>query len=162
MLTALERIESYLKEQRVKYEVLHHAQAFTAQRVAQAEHVPGKMQAKVVVMTGNGSFYMAVLPASYHVNLEEFRKLVGRSCRLATEAEFKSLFPDCELGAMPPLGRFYNLPVYADASLEEDDEIVFQAGTHTESVKLAWNDYVKLQAPIVAHFGTPPRAQKAA
>ncbi|MBI5394944.1 MAG: YbaK/EbsC family protein [Verrucomicrobia bacterium] len=161
-MTALEHIEQYLKQQKVRYEVIHHARAFTSQQVAQAEHVPGKMQAKVVVLTGDGSFYMAVLPASYHVAVEEFGKVVGRTCRLATEAEFKNLFPDCEVGAMPPFGQFYNLPVYADASLEEDDEIVFQAGTHTESVKIAWNDFVKLQRPIMAHFGKSPKPAKLA
>jgi len=161
-VTALDRIEQYLKERKVRYEVIHHAPAFTAQQVAQTEHVPGRMQVKVVILTGGGSFYMALLPASYHVAVEEFGKVVGRPCRLATEAEFKALFPDCEVGAMPPFGSFYNLPVYADASLQEDDEIVCQAGTHTESVKITWNDFVKLQHPILAHFGKSPKPAKLA
>lgn len=161
-MTALERIEQYLKEKGVRYEVLHHARAFTAQRVAQAEHIPGKMQAKVVVLHGNGKFYMAALPASHHVDFEMFKKVVGHACQLATEAEFKDFFPDCEVGAMPPFGHFYNLPVLTDASLEEDDEIVFQAGTHTESVKMAWNDYVRLQRPTIAQFGHAPGVSKAA
>lgn len=161
-MTALEHIEQYLKQQKVRYEVIHHARAFTAQQVAQAEHVPGKMQAKVVVLKGDSNFYLAMLPASYHVAVDEFGKVVGRTCRLATEAEFMNLFPDCEVGAMPPFGSFYNLPVYADASLQEDDEIVFQAGTHTESVKVAWNDFVKLQHPIVAHFGKSPKPARLA
>jgi Ala-tRNA(Pro) deacylase len=159
-VTALEHIETYLKQQKVHYEVIRHARAFTAQQVAQAEHIPGKMQAKVVILTSDGRFYMAVLPASYHVAVEDFGKVVGRACRLATETEFKTLFPDCEVGAMPPFGHFYNLPIYVDASLQEDDEIVFQAGTHTESVKIAWNDFVKLQRPVIAHFGKSPKPPK--
>src|SRR5262245_58220382 len=119
-MTALEKIEQYLDENKSRYEVIHHARAFTAQQVAEAEHVPGKMQIKVVVLNGEGHFYLAALPASHHVSVEEFSKIVGQPCRLATEAEFQGLFPDCEIGAMPPFGHFYNLPVYADASLEED------------------------------------------
>ena len=152
-MTALERIEQYLKQKGVRYEVLHHAAAYTAQRIAQAEHIPGKMQVKVVMVKADGQFYMAVLPAVEHVDVVAFGKVVGKTCRLATEAEFKDLFPDCEIGAMPPLGSLYELPVYADALLEEDDQIVFQAGTHSESVKMAWDDYVKLEQPTLTNFG---------
>jgi len=151
-MTCLERIEQYLKQQGVRYEVLHHARAFTAQRIAQAEHIPGKMQVKVVMLRSGDQFYMAVLPAVAHVDVAAFTKVVGKPCRLATEAEFKDLFPDCEIGAMPPFGSFYMLPVYADELLEEDDEIVMQAGTHTESVKLAWDDYLRLERPTLTQI----------
>ncbi|MCX6907243.1 MAG: YbaK/EbsC family protein [Verrucomicrobia bacterium] len=151
-MTCLERIEQYLKQQGVRYEVLHHACAFTAQRVAQAEHIPGKMQAKVVMLRSGGQFYMAVLPAVAHLDVGAFTRVAGKPCKLATEAEFKHLFPDCEIGAMPPLGSFYMLPVYADDLLEEDDEIVMQAGTHTESVKLAWDDYLRLERPTLVQI----------
>jgi Ala-tRNA(Pro) deacylase len=146
-MTCLERIEQYLQQQGVRYEVLRHARAFSAQRLAQAEHIPGKMQAKAVILRSGDQFYMAVLPAVAHVDFAAFSKLAGKPCRLATEEEFKPLFPDCETGAMPPLGSFYMLPVYADDLLEEDDEIVMQAGTHTDSVKLAWDDYLRLERP---------------
>ena len=151
-MTCLERIEQYLKQQGVRYEVLHHACAFTAQRIAQAEHIPGKMQVKVVVLRADSQFLMAVLPAVAHVDLTAFSKVTGIPCKLATEAEFKDLFPDCEVGAMPPLGSFYSLPVYADDLLEEDDQIVMQAGAHTESVKIAWDDYLRLERPTLAQI----------
>jgi Ala-tRNA(Pro) deacylase len=151
-MTCLERIEQYLKQQGVRYEVLRHARAFTAQRVAQAEHIPGKMQVKVVVLRGGGQFYMAVLPAIAHVDVAAFNRVVGRECQLATEAEFKDIFPDCEIGAMPPFGSFYMLPVYADDLLEEDDEIVLQAGTHSDSVKIAWDDYLRIERPRLAEI----------
>ncbi len=151
-MTCLERIEQYLKQQGVRYEVLQHACAFTAQRVAQAEHIPGKMQAKVVVLHSGSQFFMAVLPAVAHVDVAAFDKVVGKPCKLATETEFKDLFPDCEVGAMPPLGSFYTLPLYADDLLEEDDEIVMQAGTHTASVKIAWDDYLRMERPTLAQI----------
>ncbi|MFA6562818.1 MAG: YbaK/EbsC family protein [Verrucomicrobiia bacterium] len=151
-MTCLERIEQYLKQQGVRYEVLHHARAFTAQRIAQAEHIPGKMQVKVVMLRSGDQFYMAVLPAVAQVDVGAFNRATGKACKLATEAEFKDLFPDCEIGAMPPLGSFYMLPVYADDMLEEDDEIVMQAGTHTESVKIAWDDYLRLERPTLAQI----------
>lgn len=151
-MTCLERIEHYLNQQGVRYEVLHHPRAFTAQRVAQAEHIPGKMQVKVVMLRAGDKFLMAVLPAVAHVDVAALVKLAGNPCCLATEAEFKELFPDCELGAMPPLGSFYMLPVYADDLLEENDEIVIQAGTHTDSVKLAWDDYLRLERPTLAQL----------
>lgn len=146
-MTCLERIEEYLNQQGARYQVFHHAPAFTAQRIAQAEHIPGKMQVKSVILHYADQFYMAVLPAVAQLDIAAFNKVVGKSCRLATEAEFKDLFPDCELGAMPPLGSFYMIPVFADDLLEENDEIVMQAGTHTESVKIAWDDYLQLERP---------------
>ena len=151
-MTCLERIEQYLKQQGVRYEVLHHARAFTAQRIAQAEHIPGKMQVKVVMLRSGDQFYMAVLPAVAQVDVGAFNKATGKKCQLATEVEFKDLFPDCEIGAMPPLGSFYMLPVYADDMLEEDDEIVMQAGTHTESVKITWDDYLRLERPTLVQI----------
>jgi len=151
-MTCLERIEQYLKQQGVRYEVLHHARAFTAQRIAQAEHIPGKMQVKVVMLRSGDQFCMAVLPAVAHVDVAAFSKVVGKPCKLATETEFKDLFPDSEIGAMPPLGSFYMLPVYADDLLEEDDQIVMQAGTHTESVRIAWDDYLRLERPTLAQI----------
>ncbi|MBI5821171.1 MAG: deacylase [Verrucomicrobia bacterium] len=146
-MTCLERIEEYLNQQGVRYEIFHHAPAYTAQRIAQAEHIPGKMQVKAVILRSGEQFYMAVLPAVAQLDIAAFTKVVGKPCKLATEADFKDLFPDCETGAMPPLGSFYMIPVYADDLLEEDDEIVMQAGTHTESVKIAWDDYLHLERP---------------
>ena len=151
-MTCLERIESYLKQQGVRYEVIHHANAFSAQRIAEAEHIPGKMQVKVVVLRSGNQFYMAMLPAVAHVDVASFSKVVGQPCKLATEMEFKHLFPDSEIGAMPPLGSFYMLPVYADDLLEEDDEIVMQAGTHSDAVKIAWDDYLRLERPTLVQI----------
>ena len=91
-----------------------------------------------------------MLPAKAHVNVTAFDGMLGTPSRLATETEFKGLFPDCEVGAMPPMGSFYMMPVYADDLLEEDDQIVLQAGTHTISIKMAWDDYLRLERPTLA------------
>jgi Ala-tRNA(Pro) deacylase len=102
----------------------------------------------VVVQAGK-DYYLIVLPASYHVNPGRLAQVIGRPVRLATEPEFASLFPDCELGAMPPLGELYDLPVYVDESLAADKEIVFNAGTHRDAIRMNYEDFVSLARPTV-------------
>ena len=145
-----ERLKKYLDENRVPYETHVHRLAYTAQQVAAEEHVPGRMMAKtVIVHTGEG-FAMAVLPAPLRLDLGALRAALNQpNVRLATEAEFSSLFPDSETGAMPPFGNLYNLPVFVDEALAKDEEIVFNAGTHRDSIKMRVADFARLVQPRI-------------
>jgi len=146
----LTKLREYLDTNRIHYQVLSHRQAFTAQEVAAAQHVSGKELAKVVMLRSAGNFFMAVLPAPYRVDLERARAVIGRTdLVLATEEEFRGLFPQCEAGAMPPFGNLYGMPVYVDERLTQDEEIVFNAGTHTQTVKMKYADFARLVQPRV-------------
>jgi Ala-tRNA(Pro) deacylase len=146
----LSKLREYLDKNGVKYEVAAHRQAFTAQEVAEAQHVKGKEVAKVVMLRSGGDFIMAVLPAPYRVDLERAKGALGKTdLALATEQEFAGLFPQCEAGAMPPFGNLYRLPVYVDQTLTRDDDIVFNAGTHTQTVKMKYADFARLVQPTV-------------
>jgi Ala-tRNA(Pro) deacylase len=148
-----ERLEKYLRENAAGFEVMSHGQVFTAQEVAAALHVPGSQVAKVVIVDAGDEMSMFVLPAPYRVNIDEVCALLGvEQARLATEKEFADLFPDCTMGAMPPFGNLYDLPVYVDRSLTEQADIVFRVGTHRESMKLAYADFARLVQPIVGDF----------
>jgi Ala-tRNA(Pro) deacylase len=113
--------------------------------------------AKVVIVKGQERFVMTVLPASWNVNLDRLRTVLAtHQVRLATEEEIKDLFPDCELGAMPPFGNLYGLPVYVDQSLTEDEEIVFQARTHSDAIRMRYWDFAGLVYPVIAEFHRSP------
>ena len=143
------RLKDCLNESNVVYEVLHHPRAFAAQRIAEAEHIKGKHQAKVVIVKAGDQHLMAVLPADYRIDLEKVEKITGKPVSLETEEAFRPLFPDCEAGAMPPFGNLYGLPTYVDRSLAEEDYIVFEAGTYTDAVKLSYRDYQQMVKPQV-------------
>ena len=148
-----ERLESYLREERVPFEVRHHPRAVTAQEVAASEHVPGKMLAKTVMVLADGEMVMLALPASYQVDVEKAGSALGaREVRLAQEEEFEGSFPDCEVGAMPPFGNLYDLPVYVEETLAEDDTIVFRAGTHVDTMSVTYADFDRLVKPTVTKF----------
>ena len=148
-----ERLEGYLRENGVPFEVQHHPIAITAQEVAAAEHVPGKMLAKVVMVSADGEMAMLSLPAPYQVDLEKASKMLGaQEARLAQEEEFEGAFPDCEVGAMPPFGNLYGLPVYVEEALAEDETIFFRAGTHTDTMSVGYADFERLVEPTVAEF----------
>ena len=152
-----ERLEAYLRENGVSYESQHHARAVTAQEVAAAEHVPGKMFAKTVMVLADEKMVMLVLPAPHHVNPEKAAAALGaREVRLADEERFEDVFPDCEVGAMPPFGNLYDVPVCADRALSEDEAIVFRAGTHTDTMSISYADFERLVGPTVAEFADPP------
>jgi Ala-tRNA(Pro) deacylase len=138
-----------LNENKVPYEILHHPQAVTAQRIAEAEHVKARHHAKVVMVKSGDQRLMAVLPADHRIDLEKVGKVLGKSASLDREQEFKSLFPDCAIGAMPPFGNLYGLPTYVDKHLAQEDYIVFEAGTHTDAIKLSYRDYDKIVKPQV-------------
>lgn len=152
-MTCGERLERYFQEQGVKYEVRQHPEVHTAQEVAAVEHVPGRLVAKVVVGVVDGRMTELVLPAPYRVDMPKLRAALGaKEARLAREEEFAGLFPDCEVGAMPPFGNLYNVPVVADPSLSQDPKIVFNAGTHRETMTVSYQDFVRLVAPTIAEF----------
>jgi Ala-tRNA(Pro) deacylase len=147
---ALSTLRSFLDSQGVKYLVISHSLAYTAQGVAALAHVSGKKLAKTVIVKIDGILAMAVIPASDHVDLDRLRTLTGSMVvELATEREFKDAFPDCETGAMPPFGNLYDMAVYADACLAENEEITFSAGTHRELVRMSWKDLVRLVRPSI-------------
>lgn len=151
------RLQAYLDREWVHYEVLPHPEAFCAAEIAHTLHTPEKEMAKVVIVKVQERFVMTVLPASWNVNLPRLRTVLAtHQVRLATEEEIKDLFPDCELGAMPPFGNLYGLSVYVDQSLTEDEEIVFQAGTHSDAIRMRYWDFAGLVFPVIAEFHRSP------
>lgn len=153
------KLEDYLREHGVPYSGHHHARAITAQEVAAVEHVPGRMFAKTVMVVADDELVMLVLPAPHHVNPERAAEaLDADEVRLAGEDAFERTFPDCEVGAMPPFGNLYGVPVYVDEALTEDEEIVFRAGTHTDTMSVAYADFERLVAPTVVRFADQPVA----
>jgi Ala-tRNA(Pro) deacylase len=146
----LSKLRGFLDSNNVKYMVMSHSLAYTAQGVAALAHVSGKKLAKTVIVKIDGILAMAVVPASDHVDLDRLRTLTGaEAVEVATEREFKDAFPDCETGAMPPFGNLYDMPVYADVSLAENEEITFTAETHRELVRMNWEDMARLVNPTV-------------
>lgn len=147
---AKRRIEDFLREAGVDFESQEHPLAYTAQATAQVEHIPGKTVAKVVMALADGQLVMTVLPAPYRLDTAKLAALLNaKDVRLAHEDEFAGRFPDCDVGAMPPIGRMYNLTTYVDESLADDESIVFPAGTHTDTVRVKYADYVRAVEPQV-------------
>lgn len=152
-MNSKDKLEAYLRDSKVPFQVQHHPVAYTAQEIAASEHVPGKMLAKVVMVLADGKMVMLALPAPYRVDLAKVSAILGaKEVRLAHEEEFAAAFPDCEVGAMPPFGNLYGLPVYVDKALAEDETIVFQAGTHTDTISMNYADFERLVKPTVAEF----------
>jgi Ala-tRNA(Pro) deacylase len=146
------RLKGFLDENQIPYSVMTHTTAYTAQGAAAIMEISGKELAKTVVLWTGEEMILAVLPAPSHVGLDKLAAEVGNSVRLAAEQEFISLFPDCEVGAMPPFGSLYNLPVYVDESLAADQAIVFNAGTHHDAIRMRYDDFVRLAKPRVCSF----------
>ncbi|MCS7235402.1 MAG: YbaK/EbsC family protein [Armatimonadota bacterium] len=149
-MTCRERLESYFRENGVPFRVDWHPLAYTAQEVAAVEHVSGYLVAKPVIVRCDGEFLMAVLAAPQRLDLAKLQQLVSKPCRLAEESEFAPLFPDCEVGAEPPFGNLYGLPVYVDRRLTENPEIVFRCGSHRETMRIPLKDFERLVRPVVA------------
>lgn len=155
-MSIAQSVRSFLEENGIEYEHHEHEPAYTAQEVAAADHVPGKEMAKTVVMTNGEKFVMAVLPATRRVDVERFREAAGdEGLRLAEEEEFSDLFPGCETGAMPPFGSLYEVPVIVDRSLREDETITFNAGTHADTITIAYSEFENVEEPGVADFSKP-------
>jgi Ala-tRNA(Pro) deacylase len=153
----LGKLKAFLDENGVRYSLHDHPQTFTASATAAAEHVSRAEMAKVVVLRQERKFLMAVLPASWMIDLGTLRRATGmHDLHLATEDEFVSLFPGCEPGAMPPFGNLFGLAVWVDESLARTGEIVFNAGTHSQAVHMAYDDFARLVQPRVASFHREP------
>ena len=148
--TALKQL---LDEENVKYVTLRHSPAFTAQEIAASAHVPGQELAKTVIVRLDGELAMVVLPATDQIDLDRLAEVSGSDrVELADEEDFEERFPDCETGAMPPFGNLYDMDVYVAEHLAEDDEIAFNAGTHTELIRMSFDDFRKLASPKVARL----------
>lgn len=152
-MSCAERLEQYLREHGAEYQIQHHRMAYTSGEIAATEHIPGKMVAKSVIGFADGKMVMLVLPSTYIV---DERKVAGAidaaGFRLASEEDFVSTFPDCEVGAMPPFGNLYGLPVYVDSSLAADETIVFAVGLYTESMSIRYADFARLVRPAMVDF----------
>ena len=146
------RLLEFLNAQQVRYQLLHHPEAFTAQELSAIEGVRGKNHAKVVIVKAGPRLVMTVLPADHRLELDQLTALLGAPTRLATEAEFKEAFADCAVGTMPPFGKLYDLETWMDASLTDDGFVVFEAGTHTDAVRMSYADFARLAEPRIATF----------
>ncbi len=154
-------LRDYLDKQGVSYTVVTHPTAFTAQEEAAVMHLPGRYWAKTVVCFADNEPVMAVLPAPSSVDLERLRALAGvKKVRLAEEREIATLYADCEAGAMPPLGPMYGQRVFVDTQLTKDPEVVFNAGTHMDAIRMRYGDLASLVKPVVGEFGRPPKPAK--
>lgn len=142
------KLKEFLDTQGVKYVTISHSKAFTAMEVAESAHVQGREMAKTVVLNVDGKLAMAVLPAVQKVDLDLLRKNMGAaSVELAREQDFRADFPGCEVGAMPPFGNLYGMEVFVEPRLAADQEIAFNAGSHTELIRLAFKDFERLVKP---------------
>jgi Ala-tRNA(Pro) deacylase len=151
---AISKLTDYLDENGKKYVIVKHSEAFTAQEVAASAHIPGKDMVKTVIVKADGDMKMVILPSTHDVDFNSIREaLDAEEVELASEEEFESLFPDSELGAMPPFGNFYDMDTLVAESLTDDDIIAFNAGNHREVIKMAYSDYEELVQPDILPLG---------
>jgi len=154
------RLRRFLNDNNVRFVLIQHSPAYTAQQVAAEMHVHGWELAKTTILKMEGRFVMAVLSAPYVIDFGRMATISGaRDIELATEPEFRDLFPECEVGAMPPFGNLYGLPVYVDTRLEENASIVFNAGTHDEAIRVTFADFKRLVDPVIGTFGVLARGR---
>ncbi len=153
----IKKLREFLDGQAIKYVTISHPVAYTAQEIAALTHISKKEMAKTVIVKIDGALAMAVLPASYEVDLSLLRAAAGaRTISLAKEIEFKDQFPECEIGAMPPFGNLYGMAVYVDESLAKDKDIAFNAGSHNELLQVSYADFERLVKPTVLKFAGLP------
>jgi len=142
------KLKEFLDGKRIRYVTVSHSPAYTAQEVAASVHISGKEMAKTVVVKLDGKLALAVLPATSRVDLNRLKAVSGaREAAIAGETEFKDAFPGCEVGAMPPFGNLYGMPVYVDDAIAADEEIGFNAGSHTEVIRMRYADFAALVQP---------------
>jgi Ala-tRNA(Pro) deacylase len=147
------KLREYLDSLNVDYVTITHPLAYTSQHIASVTHIRGKELAKTVMVKINGKMAMVVVPASYKVDLELVKKAAGsKQIELASETEFQDMFPECEAGAMPPFGNLYDMKVFSEEKLAEDEEIAFNACSHQELIKLAYKDFARLVKPQIGKF----------
>jgi Ala-tRNA(Pro) deacylase len=146
-------VSEFLDSHHIWYQYCTHSPAYTAQGIAHAQHISGKEVAKVVMVMADNSLIMTVLPGSHRIDLDSLKHLLNaKAIRLAGESEFRDLFPDCELGAMPPFGNLYHLDVWMDEALKPHPNIVFNAGTHAETIQMSYSDFERLVHPSMGSF----------
>ena len=151
------KLTEFLDKHKTKHEVITHSLAYTAQEIAASAHIPGKKLAKTVIVRIDGNMAMAVLPASYRIDFKLLKKAIGASkLELLREEEFKDMFPDCEVGAMPPFGNLYGMEVFVAESLAEGEQIAFNAGSHTELIRVSYKDFEAHVKPKVLRFSSKP------
>jgi Ala-tRNA(Pro) deacylase len=151
----VKKLKEFLDKENIKYVSIVHSTAYTAQEVAASAHITGRELAKTVIVQLDGQMAMAVLPANRKIILQDLREVTGSDqVKFVAEDDFKKRFPDCETGAMPPFGNLYGMEVYAAASLANNEEIAFNAGSHTEVIKLAYKDFERLVKPKLVSFTT--------
>jgi len=149
----LAKLKDYLDQHQFAYEIITHMGTITAQEVADTQHIPGKQMTKVVmVKKANGTPTMLVLPATHQVNFDKLRRILGMTAELESADEFRALSPECETGAEPPFGHLFGVDMLVDTALTEDEEIVFNAGSHWQTVKMRYADYARLVNPRIASF----------
>ena len=149
----VKKLKEFLDRENIKYVSIVHSTAYTAQEVAASAHITGKELAKTIIVELDGETAMAVLPANRKIVLQDLREVTGSDkVKFASEEEFKAKFPDCETGAMPPFGNLYGMDVYAAESLSQNGEIAFNAGSHTEVIRMAYKDFERLVKPKVLSF----------
>lgn len=146
----VKKLKEFLDSHKVKYVALTHSPAFTSQEIAAAAHVSGKQFAKTVVVKLDGHLGMVVVPANDQVNFSKLKSATGGAeADLASEMDFKDKFSGCEVGAMPPFGNLYDMPVFVSSKLTHQDHILFNAGSHSELIQLSFNDFERLVKPKV-------------
>lgn len=145
----VKQLKNFLDSNKVKYVSMTHSPAFTSQEIAAAAHVSGRQLAKTVIIKVDGKFAMVVVPANAQVNFAKLKEATGAVADLASESEFKDKFSGCEVGAMPPFGNLYEMPVYVSAELGKQDNIIFNAGSHSELIQVAYRDFEQLVKPTI-------------
>ena len=155
----LTKIRKFLDKHNIKYTIIKHSSTYTAQEIAASAHISGKELAKTVMIKFDGKMAMAVLPASYKISFDDLKEVLGvEKVRLAYEQEFMDKFPDCEVGAMPPFGNLYGLEVYVAESLADDEEIAFNACSHTELIRMRYKNFEELVKPKRMKFSELSKA----
>jgi len=149
------KLKEFLDSHNIKYVTINHSTAYTAQEIAASAHIPGGELAKTVMIKVDGEMAMAVLPASYKVDFDLLKEAAGaRKVELASEREFMNRFSECEVGAMPPFGNLYGMGVFAAEILTRDEEIAFNAGSHSELIRLSYKDFERMVKPKIVKFSS--------
>lgn len=151
----VQKLKAYLDREHVPYSTIYHATAYTAQDTAASAHISGKELAKTVIVMLDRKMAMAVLPANRKVLLSDLREVTGsENVRFATEDEFRGRFSDCEIGAMPPLGNLYGMDVFVSEAVSRNEQITFNACSHSELIRMPYRDFERLVQPKVLSFTT--------
>ena len=149
------KLREFLDSHKIRYVTIKHSEVYTAQEIAASAHIPGKELAKTVMVKIDGKMAMAVLPASYKVDFDLLKEAAGaRKVEMASEQEFTDMFPECEIGAMPPFGNLYGMEVFVAETLAEEQEIAFNAGSHTELIRMSYKDFESTVKPKVVKFSS--------